>query len=49
MKNLSAIVIKWSSVIASMALTIGLSSATAACYWWFNQPNMPKELENFKK
>lgn len=49
MKKISGIFLKWSSSIAAIALMIGVSSAESACYWWFNQPEMPKSIEKFKK
>lgn len=49
MKKVSKFAIKFSSVIASLTLVIGVSSASTACYFWFNQPKMPKSIEKFKK
>ena len=49
MKKINSIVMKFGSVIASLALIIGVSSVTSACYFWFNQPEMPKAIEKFGK
>lgn len=49
MKKLSGIILKWGSSIAALALMIGVTSADSACYWWFNQPEMPKAIEKFRK
>lgn len=49
MKKISRLILKWSSSIAALALMIGVSSAESACYWWFNQPEMPKAIEKFRE
>lgn len=49
MKKVSNYLIKFGSVIASLALFIGVSSASTACYFWFNQPEMPESIEKFRK
>ena len=46
MKKLNSIVLKFSSSLAALALLVGVSSA---CYFWFNQPKMPKAIEKFRK
>ncbi len=48
-KKINSLIMKWGSAIAALALTIGVSSASAACYYWFNQPEMPKAIEKFRK
>jgi len=49
MKKLNSIVLKFSSSLAALALLVGVSSAASACYFWFNQPEMPKAIEKFRK
>ena len=43
------IVLKLSSSLAALALLVGVSSAASACVFWFNQPEMPKAIEKFRK
>ncbi len=49
MKKVSKVMIKSSSLIATLALSVGISSVTSACWCWFNQPKMPKDIEKFRK
>lgn len=49
MKKVNRIILKFSSSLAALALMIGISSAASACYFWFNQPEMPKAIEKFRK
>lgn len=49
MKKLGRIALKLSSSIAALALIIGVSTVDTACYFWFNQPEMPKSIEKFRK
>lgn len=49
MKKLQRIILKFSGSVAAMALMLGVSSATSACYFWFHQPEMPKGIEKFRK
>ena len=49
MKKINSLVMKFGSVVASLALVIGVSSVSSACYYWFNQPKMPKSIEKFRK
>ena len=49
MKKMNSIVLKLSSSLAALALLVGVSSAASACYFWFNQPEMPKTIEKFRK
>ncbi|HOF68552.1 MAG TPA: cyclic lactone autoinducer peptide [Ruminococcus sp.] len=49
MKKLNSIVLKFSSSLAALVLLVGVSSAASACYFWFNQPEMPKAIEKFRK
>lgn len=37
------------SMVAALALLIGVSSMSQACFLAFNQPKVPKELKKFKK
>lgn len=48
-KKLNSIVLKLSSSLAALALLVGVSSAASACVFWFNQPEMPKAIEKFRK
>lgn len=49
MKKINRLVMKFGSAVASLALVVGVSSAASACYFWFNQPKMPKSIEKFRK
>ncbi len=49
MKKLNEFIMKWGSTLAALALLIGVSSAESACYWWFNQPEMPEGMAKFRK
>lgn len=46
MKKVSSILLKASSMLTALALTIGVSSMNSACMMWFNQPKAPEEMEN---
>lgn len=42
--------IEWfMGVIASLALLIGISSMSQACFLTFNQPMIPQGMEKFRK
>lgn len=49
MKKLKGSLLKWGSLVATLALFIGASSAQAACCWWFHQPEVPKGMDKFTK
>ena len=49
MKKVNSIILKFSSSLAALALMVGVSSAASACFFWFNQPEMPKAIEKFRK
>ena len=49
MKKMNSIILKFSSSLAALALIAGVSSAASACFFWFNQPEMPKAIEKFRK
>lgn len=49
MKNLKSAVLKWSGLLASLALVLGTASQQVACFLWFHQPEVPKGMEKFKK
>ena len=49
MKELNSIVLKFNSSLVALALLVGVSSAASACVFWFNQPEMPKAIEKFRK
>ena len=49
MKKINKIVLKFGSSVATLALAIGVSSISSACYFWFYQPKMPKAIEKFRK
>lgn len=37
------------TMVAALALFVGVSSSNSACYFWFNQPKMPERIEKFRK
>ncbi len=37
------------SMIATLALLLGISSMSQACFLTFNQPKVPQGLDKFKK
>lgn len=49
MKKVNSIILKFISSLAALALVVGVSSAASACFFWFNQPEMPKAIEKFRK
>lgn len=49
MKKVSSILLKASSMLTALALTIGVSSMNSACMMWFNQPKAPEEMEKYIK
>ena len=49
MKKVSSILLKASSMLTALALTIGVSSMNSACMKWFNQPKAPEEMEKYIK
>ena len=46
---LKSVFIKMGGAVASLALTVGLVSATSACVWWYHQPIVPKDMEKYIK
>lgn len=49
MKTLKNYILKYASVLASIALAIGVTSSTQACWLMFNQPKEPQGLAKFAK
>ena len=49
MKKVNSVILKFSSSLAALALMVGVSSAASACFFWFNQPEMPEVIEKFRK
>lgn len=49
MEKLKGTFLKWGSLVASLALVLGVTSANVACMCWFHQPEMPKSMDKFKK
>lgn len=49
MKMFKAAVLKWSAVVASLALLVATTSTTQVCWFWFHQPKVPQVMEKFKK
>jgi len=49
MKVFKSFVLKWCVTIASLALTLGVASSDAVCFWWWHQPKVPQGMEKFKK
>ena len=49
MKKVNSIILKFISSLAALALVVGVSSAASACFFWFNQPEMHKAIEKFRK
>jgi cyclic lactone autoinducer peptide len=39
---------KFSEMIARLALAMGIRSVNAACCAWFHQPEVPEGMEKFK-
>lgn len=42
-------ILSFCSSLAALALTVGVTSASAACFFWFNQPETPSEIEKYLK
>lgn len=40
---------KMSSVLCALVLTVGVSSANAACFAWFHQPKVPEGMQKYVK
>ena len=49
MAKLKGIMLKWGSLVASLALVFGIASSSVACVCWYHQPQMPKSMDKFKK
>lgn len=49
MKKISRILLKAGSMLAALALTVGISSMNSTCCFWFNQPKAPEEMEKYIK
>jgi accessory gene regulator B len=49
MKNFKSAILRWSAVLASLALVLGTASVKPMCYFWFHQPKVPQGMEKFVK
>lgn len=49
MKNLKKVILKYASSLAALALTVGVSTSTSACWYFFNQPQEPEALKAYAK
>jgi len=49
MKNMKSAVLKWSGVLASLALIVGTVSVQPMCWFWFHQPKVPQGMDKFIK
>ncbi len=49
MGKIKGIALKWGSLVASLALFVGVTASTQACFWWFHQPKVPQGMEKFTK
>ena len=49
MGKIKGMLIKWGSLVASLALFVGVTATTQACWWWFYQPKVPQGMEKFTK
>lgn len=44
MKTCKSFFLKWSGMLASLALVVGVSSSSTACWYLFYQPKVPTKL-----
>ena len=49
MKAIKKLMLKYGSSLAALALMIGVSSSSQACWWWYNQPKEPEGMKKFVK
>lgn len=49
MKAIKKLMLKYGSSLAALALMIGVSSSSQACWWWYNQPKEPEAMKKFVK
>ncbi|MGL4607918.1 MAG: cyclic lactone autoinducer peptide [Eubacteriaceae bacterium] len=49
MKLKNKIFIRCGSLVASLALLIGVSTTNSACIFWLHQPEEPEEMKKYKK
>lgn len=47
MKVIRKLVLKYGSAFAALAMMIGISSSTKACWFWYNQPKVPEGMKKF--
>lgn len=47
MKVIKKIVLKYGSAFATLAMMVGISSSTKACWFWYNQPKVPEGMKKF--
>lgn len=48
-KGLIKYAVKYSSMLSTLALMIGISAAGSACWIWQYQPEEPERMRQFKK
>lgn len=41
--------IKMLSCFSAMALVLGITTTNSICFWWFHQPEEPKEYLKYRK
>ena len=49
MCKVNSMFLKMGVLISSLALMLGVMSASVACAAWFHQPKVPEGMEKFKK
>jgi len=49
MGKFKGIVLKWGSLLASLALLVGVTASSQVCWWWFHQPKVPQGMDKFIK
>lgn len=46
MKVIKKLVLKYGSAFATLAMMVGISSSTKACWFWYNQPKVPEGIKS---
>jgi cyclic lactone autoinducer peptide len=49
MKKLVSVWARFAGLLASAALVVGVASSQAACVAWFHQPEVPSDMEKYRK
>lgn len=49
MKRIRSFLLKHCSVIAALAMAVATKSVAKACWFWFNQPEVPEGMKKFVK